>query len=295
MIKSMTAYGRSSKTTPSGRWSVEIHSVNRKFLDISLLMPKDFLAFDIDMRKVLAESLNRGQVTVKVSLVQEGISPEIVKRQVQQLRLVKQLYQQVAKELDLDAKEELTLSFLLEQRKDFTTPDSDEKEGTLKLELLATLKEALASYMKMKEVEGSALSLEIYKYLDTFKSMLTSIEKLAPEASILYKKKMLDRIQEVKEIDPQDEDRIMREVMIYAEKVDIEEEIIRLKSHIAQFEELFSSKEKSVGRTMDFLLQEMNREVNTMCAKSDKTEISLNAVKMKSELEKIREQAQNIE
>jgi len=291
----MTAYGRSSKTTPSGRWSVEIHSVNRKFLDISLLMPKDFLVFDIEMRKVLSESLHRGQVTVKVSLVQEGISPEIVKRQVHQLKLVKQLYQEVAKELDLDAKEELSLSFLLDQRKDFTAPDSDEKEGVLKLELLATLKEALASYMKMKEVEGSALSLEIYKYLDAFKSMLSNIEKLAPEASILYKKKMLDRIQEVKAIDPQDEDRIMREVMIYGEKVDIEEEIIRLKCHIAQFEELFSSKEKSVGRTMDFLLQEMNREVNTMCAKSDKTEISLNAVKMKSELEKIREQAQNIE
>jgi uncharacterized protein (TIGR00255 family) len=295
MIKSMTAYGRSSKTTPSGRWSVEIHSVNRKFLDISLLMPKDFLAYDIEMRKILSESLHRGQVTVKVSLLQEGISAEIVKRQVQQLKLVKQLYQQVAKELDLDATEELSLAFLLDQRKDFTAPDTDEKEGALKLELLATLKEALASYMKMKEVEGSALSIEIYKYLNAFKSMLSNIEKLAPEASILYKKKMLDRIQEVKAIDPQDEDRIMREVMIYAEKVDIEEEIIRLKSHIAQFEELFSSKEKSVGRTMDFLLQEMNREVNTMCAKSDKTEISLNAVKMKSELEKIREQAQNIE
>ena len=291
----MTAYGRSSKTTPSGRWSVEIHSVNRKFLDISLLMPKDFLAYDIEMRKVLSESLQRGQVTVKVSLVQEGVSPEIVKRHVQQLKLVKQLYQQVARELDLDAKEVLTLPFLLDQRKDFTAPDSEQKEDTLKDELLATLKEALASYMKMKEVEGRALSLEIYKYLDAFKSMLSSIEKMAPEASLLYKKKMLGRIQEIKVIDFQDEDRIMREVMIYAEKVDIEEEIIRLKSHIAQFEELFSSKEKSVGRTMDFLLQEMNREVNTMCSKTDMAELSLNAVKMKSELEKIREQAQNIE
>ena len=258
-------------------------------------MPKDFLAYDIEMRKVLSESLQRGQVTVKVSLVQEGVSPEIVKRQVQQLKLVKQLYEQVAKELDLDVKEALTLPFLLEQRKDFTVSDSEQKEDSLKVELLSTLKEALASYSKMKEVEGMALSIEIYKYLDAFKSMLSNIEKQAPEAGLLYKKKMLDRIQEVKAIDPQDEDRIMREVMIYAEKVDIEEEIIRLKSHIAQFEDLFSSKEKSVGRTMDFLLQEMNREVNTMCSKTDRGEISLNAVKMKSELEKIREQAQNIE
>lgn len=291
----MTAYGRSSKTTPSGRWNVEIHSVNRKFLDISVQLPKDFLVFDIEIRKLISTELQRGQVTVKISLVQEVVSPEIVKRQVEQLRLVKQLYQQVAKELDLDPKDAITLPFLLEQRQSFTINESEQKEDLVKAEALSIVKQALAAYMHMKEVEGKALATEILKYLETFKKMLLEIEKQAPEAAASYKKKLLDRIQEVKALEPQDEERILREVMIYAEKVDIEEEITRLKSHIAQFEQLFTSKEKSVGRTMDFLLQEMNREVNTMCAKSDKTEISLNAVRMKSELEKIREQAQNIE
>lgn len=295
MIKSMTAYGRSSQTTSSGRWNVEIHSVNRKFLDIFIQLPKDFLAFDIEIRKLISAELQRGQVTVKISLVQEGVSPEIVKRQVEQLKLVKQLYQQVAEELDLDPKETITLPFLLEQRQSFTVNESEQKEDQVKTEALLVVKQALAAYMQMKEVEGKALATEILKYLETFKKMLTEIEKQAPEASAAYKKKLQDRIQEVKALDPQDDERILREVMIYAEKVDIEEEITRLKSHMAQFEQLFTSKEKSVGRTMDFLLQEMNREVNTMCAKSDKTEISLNAVRMKSELEKIREQAQNIE
>lgn len=291
----MTAYGRSSKTTPSGRWNVEIHSVNRKFLDISIQLPRDFLAFDIELRKAVSAQIQRGQVTVKVALVQEGVSPDIVKRQVEQLKLVKQLYSEVAKELGLDTESVLSLPFLLEQKQSFAGNESEQKEDKLKEDLLLVMKEALLVYIHMKEVEGKALATEILKYLENFKKLLGEIEKNAPDASLAYKKKLLDKIAEVKALDTHDEERILREVMIYAEKVDIEEEITRLKSHIQQFEQLFSSKEKSVGRTMDFLLQEMNREVNTMCAKSDMIDISMHAVKMKSELEKIREQAQNIE
>lgn len=291
----MTAYGRSSKTTPSGRWNVEIHSVNRKFLDISIQLPRDFLVFDIELRKAVSAEIQRGQVTVKVALVQDGISPEIVKRQVDQLKLVKQLYSEIAKELGLDPESVLSLPFLLEQKQSFAGNESEQKEDKLKEDLLLVMKEALLVYIHMKEVEGKALATEILKYLENFKKLLAEIEKNAPDASNAYKKRLFDKIAEVKALDTHDEEKILREVMIYAEKVDIEEEITRLKSHIQQFEQLFSSKEKSVGRTMDFLLQEMNREVNTMCAKSDMIDISMHAVKMKSELEKIREQAQNIE
>ena len=189
----------------------------------------------------------------------------------------------------------MNLPFLLEQKQAFAGNESEQKEDMLKEELLSVMKQALASYMQMKEIEGKALASEILKYLENFKKLLSEIEKHAPEASNAYKKKLLNKIAEVKALENQDEERILREVMIYAEKIDIQEEITRLKSHIQQFGQLFSSKEKSVGRTMDFLLQEMNREVNTMCAKSDMIEISLLAVQMKSELEKIREQAQNIE
>ena len=253
------------------------------------------MAFDIELRKAVSAQSQRGQVTVKVALVQEGVSPDIVKRQVEQLKLVKQLYSEVAKELGLDTESVLSLPFLLEQKQSFAGNESEQKEDKLKEDLLLVMKEALLVYIHMKEVEGKALATEILKYLENFKKLLGEIEKNAPDASLAYKKKLLDKIAEVKALDTHDEERILREVMIYAEKVDIEEEITRLKSHIQQFEQLFSSKEKSVGRTMDFLLQEMNREVNTMCAKSDMIDISMHAVKMKSELEKIREQAQNIE
>jgi uncharacterized protein (TIGR00255 family) len=131
--------------------------------------------------------------------------------------------------------------------------------------------------------------------LQHFISLLSEVELLAPEAVERYKTKLTSRIAEVKALCSDDDERLLREVMLYAEKVDIAEEIARLKSHIEQFSKLFHSPEKSVGRTMDFLIQEMNREVNTICSKSDLTHLTLIGVKMKGELEKIREQAQNIE
>ena len=201
----------------------------------------------------------------------------------------------MAKELDLDASEINTLSFLLDQRQSVTVSESDQEEDVYRKELFSVLEQAILQYMKMKEVEGQALSIQIDKCLAEIVSLLEEIKLKAPEASTLYKQRLFDRISEVKELHPQDEERVMKEVMIYAEKIDIQEEITRLASHIDQFKKLLSSKEKSVGKTMDFLIQEMNREMNTICSKSDLLELSLNAMKMKGELEKIREQVQNIE
>lgn len=291
----MTAYGRSSKSSSYGRWSVEVHSVNRKFLDISVQLPRDLLVFDIEIRKFLSSYVQRGQVTVKVSLTAEAGSTELVHKHVEQLKLVKKLYTDVAKELDLDASEINTLSFLLDQRQSVTVSESDQEEDVYRKELFSVLEQAILQYMKMKEVEGQALSIQIDKCLAEIVSLLEEIKLKAPEASTLYKQRLFDRISEVKELHPQDEERVMKEVMIYAEKIDIQEEITRLASHIDQFKKLLSSKEKSVGKTMDFLIQEMNREMNTICSKSDLLELSLNAMKMKGELEKIREQVQNIE
>ncbi|MBM3207392.1 MAG: YicC family protein [Chlamydiae bacterium] len=295
MIKSMTAYGRSSRTTPFGRWNVELHSVNRKFLDITVQLPRDYLMFDIDIRKVISSDIQRGQVTVKVSLVQDGITQETIKRQVEQLKSVKMFFESVAGDLGLDVSKELTLSFLMDQKNIINTSDLDQKEDLIKNDLISVVKEAFMMYMQMKEVEGKALSAEIARILQILKNNLFEIEKLAPQASEQYKKKLLDKIAEVKELDPSDQDKILREVMIYAEKIDISEEVARLNSHFDQFATFLSTKDKSIGRNMDFLLQEMNREINTICSKSDMHELSCIAVRMKGELEKIREQAQNIE
>jgi uncharacterized protein (TIGR00255 family) len=291
----MTAYGRSSKTTALGRWSVEIHSVNRKFLDISIQLPRDYLLFDIDIRKIITSEIQRGQVTVKVSLVQDAITHESVLRQVDQLRSVKNFFQNVADQLGLDVSKELTLSFLMDQKSILNTSDLDQNANLIRQDLISVVKEAFMMYTQMKEVEGQALSTEILKILNNLNNQLEEIQQLAPLESELYKKKLLTRIAEVKELDHSDQERILREVMIYAEKVDISEEVTRLGSHFAQFSSYLSTKDKSIGRNMDFLLQEMNREINTICSKSDMYQLSCIAVKMKGELEKIREQVQNIE
>lgn len=295
MIKSMTAYGRSSKASSLGRWNVEIHSVNRKFLDLSIQIPKEFLVFDIEIRKALSLDIQRGQVTVKVSLSKEGLSRELISQQVAQLKTVQAFYAQVAKELHLPSNEIESLAFLLEQRDVVVSRDMSFNEAELQVDLMLTVQEALTQYLLMKETEGRVLGIEIQKYLSHIQGKLSELEQYAPVSTQNYKKRLIERIQELKVLDPSDEDRILREVMIYAEKTDIAEEITRLTSHLQQFYALFTSKDRSVGRAMDFLLQEMNREVNTMCSKADITEMTLVCIQMKGELEKIREQVQNIE
>lgn len=295
MIKSMTAYGRSSKTSSLGRWNIEIHSVNRKFLDLSIHLPKEFLVFDIDVRKALSLEIQRGQVTVKISLLKDGLSSGLISQQVRQLKIVQDFYLEVAKDLNLVSQEPFNLSFLLEQRNLVSSAEGSFNEEDVKIDLMVAIQDALAQYTKMKETEGRALSVEMQKYLRQIQDRLVEVERYAPLATENYKKRLFDRVEEVKLLDPADHERILREVMIYADKSDIAEEIARLKSHIEQFQDLFLSKERSIGRSMDFLVQEMNREINTMCSKSDMTEMTLLCVQMKGDLEKIREQVQNIE
>lgn len=290
----MTAYGRSSGSTPIGRWVVELHSVNRKYLDLSINLPKDFLLFDIEIRKWLSQYIQRGQVTIKVGFQQEVASDDLLKMQVKQLLPMKQLFEKIATELSL-AQEAITLPFLLEQMQGVYGTGVVSKEDVVRKGLFEALADACKQFMQMKETEGRSLAADIEGHLQKFEQHMQKIEPLSSNAVEKYKKKLHEKIDELKVMQPDDHDRIMREVMIYAERIDISEELARVKSHIGQFRGLLSSKESSVGKTMDFLLQEMNREVNTLSSKSDDIEISKHAILMKSELEKIREQVQNVE
>jgi uncharacterized protein (TIGR00255 family) len=147
----------------------------------------------------------------------------------------------------------------------------------------------------MKVIEGKALLKDIEMRLHEIAASLHAIERHVPQTVSRYQQKLEERLREALCLDVKEDERLLKEVVIYAEKLDITEEIVRLQSHLKQFFELVHSEEKSVGRTLDFLTQEMNREINTMAAKSVDADVSLLAVKMKSELEKIREQIQNIE
>ncbi len=295
MIKSMTAYGRVSHPQSLGRWVVEIHSVNKKTLDFTVLLPKDFLQFDVEIRKWLSQHLKRGQVTVKVHLACDGISDELLRLHMKHLKAYKSCLERAAEDLGYSSSE-VRFPFLIEQFQNLPQgPVLHEQEGVVREELLFALNGAFTVFLKMREKEGYALSMELAKHLQVLLQYLEEIEQRSGTSVNKYQKKIMDRLSEYKLSTKEDQERVLREVVLYAEKIDVTEEIARLKSHIAQFTSLLTSEESSVGRTMDFLVQEMGREINTLAAKSDDIEITKAALKIKSEIEKIREQAQNIE
>jgi uncharacterized protein YicC (UPF0701 family) len=294
MIKSMTAYGRASGPSPLGKLVVEIHSVNRKMLDISLNLPKDFLRFDIEVRKVLSSLLERGQISIRMTLLSEegtagGSVPSIA-----QCRSCKEAWEKIARDLGYDPQSAVSFSFLGEQLRSLSPVEPLMDEGVVRKALLPIVEEALKELLKMKQIEGEALKQELQKRLLYVEKHLKTIESKGRDPLNRYRQKLIERVREVAEMQESDP-RLLHEVALYAEKLDITEELVRLASHLAQFRQLFETKEKSVGRTLDFLTQEMQRESNTISAKSADAEISSLIVGVKSELEKVREQVQNIE
>jgi uncharacterized protein (TIGR00255 family) len=290
MIKSMTAYGRASRTAPIGRWVVEIHSVNRKMLDVHVHLPKEFLLFDRDVRKWVGEGVQRGQVTVRIFMQDEGqVSPhyaELLKDQ-------KKNWEKIANELGYDPRQAVNLNFLVSQMHGLALADVLQEEDALRSSLKETVEEALEEATRMKEREGAALSHDILKRLKLIDHCIPKILERSSLAVERYREKLRERLREFSGAEC--DERILREVVLFAEKLDITEELTRLRSHLDQFYRLLGSDEKSVGRTLDFLTQEMHREINTLASKSSDAEVSFLAVTMKSELEKIREQIQNIE
>jgi uncharacterized protein (TIGR00255 family) len=289
----MTAYGRSLRVTPLGKWLVEICSVNRKNLDFNIFVPKDLFAFEIEIRKWLSKELKRGYVTVKVSWHPACPSFEL-SHQVEYLKSMKEKMTQVCTELGC-SREDITFPFLYEQVQESIYSGICEQEQALHQDLEKGVKEALQGLMKMKEVEGSTLMGVLEQHLTILFQLLTQIQGQVVGTQDRYRKKLLDKLQSYKELTGEDQERVLREAFFYSEKVDVEEEIHRMFSHLGQFRSLFSSSELSVGRTMEFLVQEMVRELNTLSAKSDDLEVSYLILKMKGEVEKIREQVQNIE
>ncbi len=265
----MTAYGRASLMTPAGRWVVEVHSVNRKQLDMNVSVPREMLSFDMDLRKWVSAQVHRGQVTVRVHVSEEALA-------LQNLELLKGLkvgWEKVAVALGYDPKQTVTLPFLAEQLEHSSSQRLIEKEDAVKEQLEKITLEALSLLMAMKEKEGAALARDLQKCLSAIEALLVQVEKRAPET--------MARSRSEDAAEPQ--------------VLDINEEIVRLHSHIKQFRDVLGSAEKSVGKTLDFIVQEMHREVNTISAKCADVELVSLCVKVKSEVEKIREQVQNIE
>ncbi len=294
MIKSMTGYGRYSKDTPIGKLVIEIQSLNRKMLDMHLVVPKELFRFEIEIRKWIGEVVYRGQLQVRIHLKQED---GLVSR-IPRLREMKSSWESVAAGLGFAPQEVVTFPFLVEQMQMPHMPQETEDEAAEKLmkeALKEGIYEALKQLMSMKEREGAALAADIEARLKILETELEKAEDRSLFAVDKYREKLQERMKECQMAGVEVDERILREIVIYAERLDVSEEKTRLRSHIEQFRHLLQTTEPSIGKTMDFLTQELNREVNTLASKSADIELSLLTVAMKSEIEKMREQVQNIE
>jgi len=292
MLKSMTGYGRAEGETTLGRVFVETRSVNHRYCDINIKLPKRLGPFETRIKELIRSQVSRGRIDV--SLKADSGEEEKVQLNVD-LHLAEQYYRALqALKGKLQLKDEITLT-LLAGAKDLIT--AKEEAGDIEpywQEMIPILKRSFKEMDDMKRSEGETLAKDLQFRLEKIHQQLEEIKHLFPPRLEAFQKRLHERIRSFLGGVEVDANRFQQEVAFLAERADITEEIVRMESHLAQFVLLLGG-EEPVGRKMDFLLQEIHREVNTVSAKANDAEISQRVVEIKSELEKIREQAQNIE
>ncbi|WP_428908709.1 YicC/YloC family endoribonuclease [Niallia sp. Krafla_26] len=291
MVVSMTGFGRSKITEDSFTVSVEVKTVNHRFTEFNIRMPRQFNKIEDKIKKKLTTSIHRGRIEVFVTIEGEGIINrkvhvdwELLDQYVQSIEKIKQKYA---------LEHGLSLQDLLTNEEIIHFEEAETGDEDLERLLLEAVEEASQSVKQMREIEGKALENDIRTQLNRLQHLVDEITKFAPTVVNLYQDRLTKRIHEF--VDGQiDEARILTEVAIFADKADINEELTRLKSHLKQYEHILTLQEP-IGRKLDFLLQEMNREVNTIGSKANDSHIAKEVVEMKSILEKMKEQVQNIE
>lgn len=294
MLKSMTAYGRHSVVTEFGRFTVEIQSLNRKHLEINIFLPRDFSRFETYVRNLIGQHIHRGQVNVKVTIAITKDAAVTVTPNLPLLKQYKSAWDILQKELSLTSDDSAFFSLLSKESGIFLNEENLTHEIDIEAGLKVAVEKALGELTEMKLHEGKTLQQDFERRLDFLRTSIKTIAARVPGSTQKYRQKLLERIQEVAESSELD-DRLIKEVAIYAEKVDVTEEIVRFQSHLDQLDKIIRSETESVGKTLEFLIQELHREINTVASKSSDVEISKIVIDCKSELEKMREQVQNIE
>lgn len=295
MLKSMTAYGRARIKADVGHIVVDIQSINRKHLEINVLLPKELDHFDIEIKKWLMPFIFRGTVSVKIAASFENKVPFTVRPNLPLALQIKEAWDQIADHLKTNHGGEFDLSLLARVEDILIIEENRENEGVYRDALKHAIDAALKGFMQMKIHEGAILQTDIADRILKIHHLMKRIEERTPQASQKYRAKLIDRLEEILPGSAENEERILREVAVFAEKIDITEEVTRFFCHLARFEEFMQSEASSVGKTLEFILQELNREVNTIGSKSADLDISHFVIDIKSELERIREQIQNIE
>ena len=291
-MNSMTGFGKSKLEINGRSYSIEIKSVNHRYNDINVKLPRSISFYENEIKKVVAKKISRGKIDVFIdytNYTNEGknvvINKELAKIYIQQLKTL-------AVEEQLDSIINVTEISIMP---DVLQLKVEEGENDVILnELLQCLNTALDNFVSMRSIEGERIKEDLIKRANHIKAMVMEISKNTTGLIEEYVVKLSERIKEILKTDIVDETRIAQETVIFADKSSIQEELTRLDSHIQQFENILNSS-GSIGKKLDFIIQEMNREANTIASKSVKLEITNLVIEIKTELEDIREQVQNIE
>lgn len=293
MIRSMTGFGRGMYSTEEREYTIEIKSVNHKYTDINVRLPYVLSFLEEKIKKEVSQNVARGKIDINVTFVNNSnlgkkisINKPLAKEYIEELRKIKE---------ENNIIDDISI-MKIAKLPDILNMTQDNNEEVLWEELNKALQEAIKNLLEGKEVEGKKLSEDMLQRLENINNHILEISQYSTGLIEQYVVKLKDRIKEIMQTDLIDEARISQEVVLYADKTSIEEEITRLKSHITQFRELLQSESvKKTGKRLDFIIQEMNREINTIGSKSNCLEITNLVIELKTELEDVREQVQNIE
>ncbi len=292
MIRSMTGFGRGVFVREGREYLVEMKTVNHRYMDISIRLPRAYNYLEGKIRESLSRKIVRGKVDVSVWIDDFGTTGRTVLLDEGLADLYMDSLKRIRQRYDID--EEISVTLLSRFPDVLKVKKEDEDEDTIWNELQVALTEAADSLVAMREEEGIKLKSDLLEKTARLDELVSSVETRAPTVVIDYKNKLQNRIRDVIEDTKVDEGRLEIEVALFADRCSIEEEIIRLKSHTEQFRQILGSSQV-VGRKLDFVIQEMNREINTIGSKANDLEITKVVVEAKSEIEKMREQVQNIE
>jgi uncharacterized protein (TIGR00255 family) len=288
----MTGYGRAEVVHAGRKFSVELNSVNRKQSDIVINLPRDLAELEPRIRQTINENISRGRTNASVAL---HSSPNGARNLALDTELARSYHEAMrALQKELNAPGEITISAILQAPGVMRFPEQalDAEEAWPAID--RALRAALADLIKMREREGKHLAKDLIHRLKAIRRKLKDIRAVHPDVVKRYRAVLLDRIQKAGLPIGSDDERLLKEISFFADRADVSEELTRLESHLAQFAHHLRSKEP-VGRTLEFITQEMFRELNTLGAKANDAAISQRVIACKAELEKIREQAQNLE
>lgn len=292
MIKSMTGFGRSEISEGQRKISVEMKSVNHRYLEVGIKMPKKLNVFEARIRDVLKQYANRGKIDIFISYEDLTENKVLLKYNEDIAVEYMQIFDKMAEKFDIS--KDITVAGLSRYPEVITMEDMPIDEDELWHFIEKAVRQACEQFVNTRIIEGENLKKDLLSKLDNMSEIVAFIEKRSPEIMKEYRSKLENKVAELLKDTTIDENRIATEVIIYADKICVDEETVRLRSHIDHAKKCLFE-EGGIGRKLDFIAQEMNREANTILSKANDIDISNKAIELKTEIEKVREQIQNIE